>query len=270
MFGKTYFINYHTNYDFEIASIEMKAKKNMPELPKLVREGYNFKGWFLDKEFTQEYNLEQMPKANVDVYAKWEAITLEEFLKDINFFTKSSNILKNLQNDYEGVVDFKDPVSKEEKDVKKSKKKVVKKVTKKVSPVKKKVTSKSTNNTSKKEKNMESSNVEENSIKEESIQVNEELVSKEIKEQEQQVVPQNEQIQKEQIQEEQIHSEQIQEKIANETSNDETSNDELSFVQVASEANDNVSEKLVGAKEPLVDPDEETEDEEIFLNEDKG
>ena len=133
MFSKTYCIIYHTNCDLKIDNVEIKAKKPMPALKELSREGYKFLGWYLDSEFTQEYNLEKMPKHDVEVYAKWEAISLEEFLNDINFFTKSANILKNLQNDYDGVIDFKDPKNEEEKP------KVKKKTTKKKTSTKKTV-----------------------------------------------------------------------------------------------------------------------------------
>ena len=61
---------------------------------------------------------------------------------DINFFTKSANILKNLQNDYDGVIDFKDPKNENEKEKpkkKSTKKKTTKKVTKKKTVKKEKV-----------------------------------------------------------------------------------------------------------------------------------
>lgn len=159
MFGKAYCINYHTNCDLVIESIQLKAKKPMPSLPVLEKEGYKFIGWFLDSEYSCEYNLEVMPKANVELYAKWEAITLEEFLKDINFFTKSSNILKTLQNDYEGVPDFKDP--KPEGEEKKTKKTTKKSQTKKTT---KKTTTKKAKKT-----------VKEKEIKEEIIENNEQV-----------------------------------------------------------------------------------------------
>lgn len=140
MFSKTYCIIYHTNCDLKIDNAEIKAKKQMPALQELSREGYKFLGWYLDSEFTQEYNLEKMPKHDVDVYAKWEAISLEEFLNDINFFTKSANILKNLQNDYDGVIDFKDPKNEDEKT--KTKKKTTKKKASTKKTVKKKTVKK--------------------------------------------------------------------------------------------------------------------------------
>ncbi len=138
MFFKKYFIYFHTNSNINLAAIEMKYKKTMPTLPEINKEGYKFVGWYLDSECSLEYNLEKMPKNDVNLYAKWEAISLEEFLTDIDFFTKSANILKNLQNDYEGVVDFKDPKTDDNKEKKK-------KTTKKKTSTKKKTTNKKSN-----------------------------------------------------------------------------------------------------------------------------
>ena len=142
MFSKTYCIIYHTNCDLKIDNTIVKAKKPIPSIPALEREGYNFIGWFLDEGFTKTFDLEKMPKEDVNVYAKWEAISLEEFLNDISFFTKSANILKNLQNDYDGIIDFKDPKNEEEKPKAKkktTKKKTTKKVAKKKTVKKEKV-----------------------------------------------------------------------------------------------------------------------------------
>lgn len=128
MFNKLYTISFNTFGGSNIDSISCKAKKDIPDLPSPVKDGYKFVSWFLDKECVEEFNFEKMPKYNLVLYAKWESISLEEFANDINFFTKSSNILKTLQNDYEGVPDFKDSPKKDE-----SKKKTKKKSSKKTS-----------------------------------------------------------------------------------------------------------------------------------------
>ena len=130
MFSKAYCIIFHTNCEINIESIVVKAKKQIPALPTLSREGYHFRGWFKDSSLNEEFNLEKMPKENITLYARWETITLDEFLQDINYFTKSANILKSLQNDYEDVPDFKD-TTKEKETKPKTKKKTTKKTTKK-------------------------------------------------------------------------------------------------------------------------------------------
>ena len=128
MFNKIYNISFVTNGGKYIESIQCKSKKEFPTLPVPTKDGYKFMGWFLEEELINLCEWEKMPKKDIVLYAKWEAISLEEFAKDIDFFTKSSNILQNLQNDYEGVPNFKDVNNKEQKT---SKKKNTKKNTKK-------------------------------------------------------------------------------------------------------------------------------------------
>ena len=131
MFNKIYHIVFNVNGGNSIDDMLCKSGKAFPVLPYPIKEGYKFLGWFLDENFENEVTLEKMPKKNLVLYAKWEVISLEEFSKDINFFTKSSNILQNLQNDYSDVPNFKDNVKKETKKKtstkKSSKKKAVKK-----------------------------------------------------------------------------------------------------------------------------------------------
>ena len=130
MFNKIYNISFVTNGGNKLETIQCKSKKTFPTLPIPIREGYKFMGWFLEEKLENACEWEKMPKNDIVLYAKWEAISLEEFAKEIDFFTKSSNILQNLQNDYEGVPNFKDLSN---KDTKTTKKKTSKKTTKKKS-----------------------------------------------------------------------------------------------------------------------------------------
>lgn len=41
-----------------------------------TKEGYKFKGWYLDSEYSQEYNLVKFPNKDTNVYGKWEANTI--------------------------------------------------------------------------------------------------------------------------------------------------------------------------------------------------
>ena len=97
MFNKIYHIVFNVNGGNNIDDVLCKSGKAFPVLPYATKEGYKFLGWFLDENFENEATFEKMPKKNLVLYAKWEVISLEEFSKDINFFTKSSNILQNLQ-----------------------------------------------------------------------------------------------------------------------------------------------------------------------------
>lgn len=134
MFNKIYHIVFNVNGGNNLDDILCKSGKAFPVLPYATKEGYKFLGWFLDENFENEVTLEKMPKKNLVLYAKWEVISLEEFSKDINFFTKSSNILQNLQNDYSDVPNFKDVVKKEPKKKTSAKKTTKKKTVKKESP----------------------------------------------------------------------------------------------------------------------------------------
>ena len=134
MFNKIYHIVFNVNGGNNLEDILCKSGKAFPVLPYATKEGYKFLGWFLDENFENEVTLEKMPKKNLVLYAKWEVISLEEFSKDINFFTKSSNILQNLQNDYSDVPNFKDVVKKEPKKKTSAKKATKKKTVKKESP----------------------------------------------------------------------------------------------------------------------------------------
>ncbi len=133
MFNKIYHIVFNVNGGNNIDDVLCKSGKTFPVLPYATKEGYKFLGWFLDENFENEVTLEKMPKKNLVLYAKWEVISLEEFSKDINFFTKSSNILQNLQNDYSDVPNFKDSVKKETKKKTSTKKTTKKKTVKKES-----------------------------------------------------------------------------------------------------------------------------------------
>lgn len=131
MFNKIYHIVFNVNGGNNIEDVLCKSGKAFPVLPYATKEGYKFLGWFLDENFENEVTFEKMPKKNLVLYAKWEVISLEEFSKDINFFTKSSNILQNLQNDYSDVPNFKDNVKKDSKKKASSKKVSKKKAVKK-------------------------------------------------------------------------------------------------------------------------------------------
>ena len=39
-----------------------------------MKEGYNFEGWYLDKDFKYTMNLTTMPARNIVLYAKWTEV----------------------------------------------------------------------------------------------------------------------------------------------------------------------------------------------------
>ena len=46
-------------------------------LPVPTKEGYEFKGWYLDSEFATEYNFSTPVTSDLVIYAKWEETTSE-------------------------------------------------------------------------------------------------------------------------------------------------------------------------------------------------
>lgn len=149
MFGlnKKYYINFETNCDQKLEPLCLKNKEAIPALPNVNKEGYKFMGWFKDPKFEISFEQKTMTKKDFTIYAKWEVISIDEFLNDVNFYTKSSNILQNLQNDYSDVPNFRD----ENKDSKVAKKKVTKKKTTKKTTSKKKTTKTKSTKVTKKE-----------------------------------------------------------------------------------------------------------------------
>lgn len=62
-----------------IASVELELEKigdfKLPEAP--VKEGFEFKGWYLDAEFTKEFTSLEGFEGTIKLYAKWEEVKEE-------------------------------------------------------------------------------------------------------------------------------------------------------------------------------------------------
>lgn len=68
--GSNYTITFVTNSDEEVEPIVYKKGEEL-NLPTLTKEGYDFKGWFLDSEFKEEFTDQEITK-DITLYAKWE------------------------------------------------------------------------------------------------------------------------------------------------------------------------------------------------------
>ncbi len=68
---KQYDIVYHLVYNDETLTLTYDYNSTINEyLP--TRTGYDFIGWYLDGDLTDEFNLSAMPAEDLDLYAKWE------------------------------------------------------------------------------------------------------------------------------------------------------------------------------------------------------
>lgn len=71
---KTYQVSFETNGGTLIETVEVKfeEKLTMPNSP--TKDGFNFEGWFVDENLTQEYDFNALVTQDLVLYAKWTSI----------------------------------------------------------------------------------------------------------------------------------------------------------------------------------------------------
>ena len=69
-----YTITFDSNGGSEIENITQYYNVLITEPAVPTRRGYDFVGWFVDKNYSSEYEFDKMPAENITVYAKWSAI----------------------------------------------------------------------------------------------------------------------------------------------------------------------------------------------------
>lgn len=72
--AKSYTITFDTNGRKTIAAQTYKYKDKL-ELPDATVSGFNFDGWYADREFKNKFTLETMPADNIVLYAKYIEVT---------------------------------------------------------------------------------------------------------------------------------------------------------------------------------------------------
>jgi len=91
-------VNFETNGGNKIESVEVKADEagnfKLPENP--VKEGYVFKGWFIDAEFKNAFENVDVTKGEFTLYAKWEVAKTPEEMNaeqlEGNWYAAGSNV----------------------------------------------------------------------------------------------------------------------------------------------------------------------------------
>ncbi len=92
----SYTIYFETNTtESTIAPIDYYFGATIEEFDAIVKEGYNFIGWFLNAEFTTPFELETMPAEDLTVYAKWEIKKIRVY-----FNTKGGSMINEIYIDY--------------------------------------------------------------------------------------------------------------------------------------------------------------------------
>ncbi len=80
---RLYTLSFETTEDISIDSIQYAANDEITELPVPIREGYEFKGWFLDELLEKPFDLTHMPREDLTLYAKWQIESYEVFYINI-------------------------------------------------------------------------------------------------------------------------------------------------------------------------------------------
>ena len=66
-----YTISFNTNGGTQVPSVKQNYNSTV-QVQEPTREGYVFKGWYVDEKFNEEFQ-DKVPAENITVYAKWEA-----------------------------------------------------------------------------------------------------------------------------------------------------------------------------------------------------
>ena len=77
----SYKITFNTNEGDEIPPREVEYGTDIGELTTPIKPGYQFEGWYTDKELTKEFKMDKMPAQNITIYAKWTKYPGEDVLK---------------------------------------------------------------------------------------------------------------------------------------------------------------------------------------------
>lgn len=94
-----YTVTFNSNGGSAINSVEVEENKKVtaPTVP--TKEGYNFVGWFSDEALTKEWSFDTAITANTTLYAKWEAVVVEQkynVVYDINDLGTQPAVLENV------------------------------------------------------------------------------------------------------------------------------------------------------------------------------
>ena len=83
---ESYTVTYH-KMGYGIDLVQKENRFTLPSvLPRLYKNGYNFEGWYYDRECTKEANPNDEIKSDVDLYAKWTPVDLTVMHK-VTFLT---------------------------------------------------------------------------------------------------------------------------------------------------------------------------------------
>ena len=87
-----YIVSFNSNEGTNVPSQEVFFNELVTKPSDPLRSGFNFLGWYADKDLTQEYDFAIPVTENTTLYAKWEAIEYT-----VSFVTNGSELLEDLK-----------------------------------------------------------------------------------------------------------------------------------------------------------------------------
>ena len=84
-------VTFNYGYDNKVENVEVNEGEKVKEPAKPTRDGYEFKGWYEDNEFTKAFDFGSTIKADTTLYAKWNEIDQSMIKVTLDMQDKSRN-----------------------------------------------------------------------------------------------------------------------------------------------------------------------------------
>lgn len=97
---KKYNIVFDSQMGINVDSIEVEEGSLLPELPIIERNGYKFLGWCIDSKCTSLVSKKTIITEDICLYGKWEKLTIDEFLSQMNVENIQKDIIKKIKSTY--------------------------------------------------------------------------------------------------------------------------------------------------------------------------
>ncbi len=107
--GEKLTVKFETNGGAPIQEIVVDKDTTLEDIPTPVKEGYEFKGWYFDTNFSETFDINTLlEKAPITLYAKWQ---VKQYT--ISFVTNNSEIVDAITKDYGATITLPTTLTKE-------------------------------------------------------------------------------------------------------------------------------------------------------------
>ena len=91
-------VTFNTNGGTKIESVEVENNNKLPEIANPYKEGYTFDGWYLDENFVEKADLNNLVvDKNLTLYAKWTQNIIEEIKWNVTFNTNGGTVIESVE-----------------------------------------------------------------------------------------------------------------------------------------------------------------------------